>query len=637
MNRPAPLVHLFRVEVCFFAIGFCTFFALAQLSSLAAGAESQAVARFRKDVQPILVQYCYDCHGDGMSKGKVAFDELKSEADLLGKPELWSAVLKNLRANLMPPQKKPRPSQPEQERIANWIKYDAFGIDPNDPDPGRVTIRRLNRVEYRNTIRDLMGFDFKAEDELPPDDTGYGFDNIGDVLTVSPMLLEKYMQGAETIVGGALPRMGRVVNERTIPGSDFKRTEGEGKGDLLTFYKEATSAHTVKVAKPGDYHLIWELEVTGQFDFDPGRCRVTLKADGQERKQQEFGWYSNKRFSLESDHKWSAGEHRLALELHPLTPMDRKVNSLDLRIITARVQGPLEKKEWVRPKNFTRFFTQDPPANAAERHRYTRQVLSRFTEQAWRRPVEAPRIDRLVAIAEAVSKQPGKGFVDGIGQAMVAVLSSPRFLFRVEDVESKHLAAATQELRNIGARASRPQQAEQATAGGTPTLVAMSYPLVDEYALASRLSYFLWSTMPDEELFRLAASGELRKNLHLQATRMLADRRSEALVENFTGQWLQARDVEGIDINERVVLARDSGQEKELIRQRQEFLAQFTNRLANANQKNLTNNASQTNGFARGNRRRRYCRGCAPDRRYARPFRDHVLDQFRRYGFARRA
>ncbi|HKS37592.1 MAG TPA: DUF1587 domain-containing protein, partial [Verrucomicrobiae bacterium] len=132
-------------------------------------AENPAAAHFRKDVQPILVEYCYDCHGEGMNKGKVAFDEFKSDAELLGKHDLWSKVLKNLRGGLMPPEKKPRPSAEEVRRLEKWIKQEAFGIDPKDPDPGRVTIRRLNRVEYRNTIRDLMGFDFKVDDELPPD------------------------------------------------------------------------------------------------------------------------------------------------------------------------------------------------------------------------------------------------------------------------------------------------------------------------------------------------------------------------------------------------------------------------------------------------------------------------------------
>src|SRR2546428_13640005 len=134
----------------------------------------------------------------------------------------------------MPPEKKPRPSPQERDRLAEWIKFEAFGIDPKHPDPGRVTVRRLNRAEYHNTIRDLMGIDFNSEVEFPPDDTGYGFDNIGDVLTVSPMLLEKYMAAAKTIVSEAVPTVSKVIPERIIAGSGFHGADKNRKETLLS-------------------------------------------------------------------------------------------------------------------------------------------------------------------------------------------------------------------------------------------------------------------------------------------------------------------------------------------------------------------------------------------------------------------
>jgi hypothetical protein len=158
--------------------------------------------------------------------------------------------------------------------------------------------------------------------------------------------------------------------------------------------------------------------------------------------------------------------------------------------------------------------------------------LARFAAKAYRRPVDDRTITRLLAIAEGVYKAPGKSFEDGIAEAMIPLLASPRFLFRVEQTEA-------------------PGPGEK-------------YPELDEYALASRLSYFLWSTMPDEELYGLASTHELRKNLDHQVHRMVEDRRAQALVDNFVGQWLQVRDLEGININERVVLARDRGREHEL-------------------------------------------------------------------------
>ena len=146
-----------------------------------------------------------------MNKGNVDFDLLKLDPGAASNREVWLKVLKNVRAGLMPPSKKPRLSPEELTRLETWIKRDAFAVDPANPDPGRVTVRRLNRTEYRNTIRDLMGVEFDTDNEFPPDDTGYGFDNIGDVLTVSPMLLEKYLAAAKTIVNQTVPTVAKTM------------------------------------------------------------------------------------------------------------------------------------------------------------------------------------------------------------------------------------------------------------------------------------------------------------------------------------------------------------------------------------------------------------------------------------------
>ena len=156
----------------------------------------------------------------------------------------------------MPPAGKPRPSDQELALLADWIKREVFGVDSRDPDPGRVTIRRLNRVEYRNTVRDLTGFDFKAEEEFPPDDTGYGFDTIGDVLTVSPLLLEKYMQAAESIVAAAVPTVSRLVAERTYRGTEFRSAvAGAGNGDRMSAYKKAKVSRLYSADADGDYRF----------------------------------------------------------------------------------------------------------------------------------------------------------------------------------------------------------------------------------------------------------------------------------------------------------------------------------------------------------------------------------------------
>ncbi|MDB6108436.1 MAG: hypothetical protein JWR69_186 [Pedosphaera sp.] len=508
--------------------------------SAASAAELPAAAHFRKEVQPILTEYCFDCHADGANKGGISFDEFKSDEALVGNHDLWFAVLKNLRAGVMPPQKKPRPSPEELKKLERWVKFEAFGLDPKNPEPGRVTVRRLNRVEYHNTIRDLTRVDFDTETEFPPDDTGYGFDNIGDVLTLSPMLLEKYMDAAKSIVSKTVPITGRVVAETRIERS-FRRQEGgtsneSGKNALvMSYYKPASLSNTFQAGQAGHYQLVLDLASNEKFiddQFDYNKCRLVFKADGQELLRQDYIREGGKAFHYEFARDWQPGAHELSFALEPLTPGEQQVRSLTLRINSVTVRGPLEEKYWVAPKDYERFFTKAVPKSAADRHAYARELLRGFATKAFRRPVDDDTADRLVTLAEGLYKQRGQTFEAGVAHAMVAILTSPRFLFREEGMDLNP-----------------PGKAQSS---------------VDEYALASRLSYFLWSSMPDDELFRLAGAGQLRQNLAAQVKRMMADSRSESLVQNFTGQWLQARDIETVAIDARAVFAREEKADPEV-------------------------------------------------------------------------
>src|SRR5262249_46973934 len=160
-----------------------------------------------------------------------------------------------------------------------------------NPDPGRVTIRRLNRVEYHNTIRDLMGIEFKAEEEFPPDDSGYGFDNIGDVLTVSPLLLEKYFQAAETIVAAAVPTASTSIPERTYRGVELRGAERSQNGDRLALSRHAMVSRALNVGVAGTYRLALELAVQGDSRPDPLRCTVTVKLGDRELHRDTYGWH----------------------------------------------------------------------------------------------------------------------------------------------------------------------------------------------------------------------------------------------------------------------------------------------------------------------------------------------------------
>ncbi|MEC9056659.1 MAG: DUF1587 domain-containing protein, partial [Verrucomicrobiota bacterium] len=148
-----------------------------------------AAGEFESRIKPLLEQYCYDCHGDGASKGEVSLDDPEKGVHKLENQELWLKVWKNLRTDLMPPAKKDQPTVDERVELIAWIERKVFGLDPDNPDPGRVTMRRLNRVEYGYSIEDILGVKFNVNDAFPPDDTGYGFDTIGDVLSISPLLM----------------------------------------------------------------------------------------------------------------------------------------------------------------------------------------------------------------------------------------------------------------------------------------------------------------------------------------------------------------------------------------------------------------------------------------------------------------
>jgi hypothetical protein len=526
---------------------------------------SSAIAKYHSTIEPILQDRCFDCHSGKNNHTPIAFDALTTNDSIVKNPELWLKVLKNTRSHVMPPPDEDQPTPQEQATLENWIEYSAFGVDPDHLDPGRQTLRRLNRTEYHNTIMDLTGVDFDVDSQFPADDIGYGFDNIGDVLNVSPMLMEKYVQAAQNIVAQAVPPTARIMPVQTIPGSRFSdsrsggfRTGGGSRpggfrgGSLdLSYFTEAKVTHTFNVPADGDYRIVLDWNVRGGFDFVPAQCTVTYSDDSDELGKHEFAYHDNDSGTERLSMHWSAGAHRFSIALHPASsatppplpatmpttqpaaakdsknpPSANNTPSVSFRLLRVRLEGPMDPAHWPLAPGYRRFFSRgEPPTDSAGRRDYAREILGAFAIRAFRRPVPEQTLDRLVEISQSVSEAPGGTFERGVSQAMVAILASPRFLYRIES--------------------------------GEPGPADGPFVNVDEYSLASRLSYFLWSTMPDDELFKLAASGQLRKNLRAQVNRMLADPRSENLVENFTGQWLQSRAVGSVSINPHAVMQRE--------------------------------------------------------------------------------
>ena len=504
------------------------------IQSLTASAGDRVFESFQSEVEPILDSYCYDCHGFGTSKGGVTLDEFSSET--IRDHELWLRVLKNARAHIMPPQEEFQPSVEERARLLSWIKTGPFEIDLENPDPGKLTVQRLNRVEYQNTIRDLIGVEFVAADAFPADDSGEGFDNIGDILTLSPMLIEKYLDAANHIISEAVPTTARILPEHVLADEElvdlFSPTtieDDESDDDLqLSFYTPSSRTASYEIKTPGKYQVVLNLKpvsFSSFSGFDYNRCRFVFKIDGETKVEQEFEYISGKTFEYAFDYDWKPGDRNFTFEVEPLTSGLEKIKRLKMRIENLTIRGPFAREHWIQPENYDRFFPGEVPHDESLRTEYTRNLLRDFASRAYRRPVDEETVDQLTQLSEQVASQEGYTYEMGVSQAMVAILASPRFLFRQE-------AALSETAQD-------------------------EYPLIDEYSLASRLSYFLWSSMPDETLFRLAREGTLRDNLDTQLKRMMADKRSDAFIKNFSGQWLHARDIESVNISSLDVWLRD--------------------------------------------------------------------------------
>lgn len=481
---------------------------MAALFGLAAGQIHAASG----DSADLIRKYCFECHGDGARKGGVDLEALLGSGARSGQQREWEKAWKIVRHEFMPPVGADMPTEAERQSITDWILRDVFAVEASRPDPGRVTIRRLNRVEYENSVQDLFGADLAAEqsyssdgagavlrlrDRLPPDDTAYGFDNNGDFQTVSVGLLEKYFDLAEFITGRVIQEAPREPEQQL--GAAVKASRSK---------VDVTTSHAVDFVAPkaGRYRVDVQFTLGGWQDFG-GAYDFQLRIGDKPlaRDLVEIGGY--KRYRFTNTVELAAGTHPLVFTTDPRKPdFKGRTNHLELRSQVV-VTGPLGAEHAAFSEPHRRLFARGAaPADAAGREAYAREILERVATRAFRRPVDAATVDGLVAISRS---QPV--FERGIGQAISAILTSPRFFYRAE----------TQP---------RPDDPK-------------SIHLLDEYALASRLSYLLWLSIPDDELLRLAGEGRLRSNLRAQVKRMLVDRKSERFFEDFPGQWLRTRNV----------------------------------------------------------------------------------------------
>lgn len=421
---------------------------------------------------------------------------LQTAATLKTSRDAWEKIAKNLANRHMPPSGMPAPTEAERKTLVSYVRA-ATGA--NAPKPGRVTIRRLNRAEYNNTIRDLFGLDLHPADDFPSDDVGYGFDNIGDVLSMSPLLMENYLRAAQSVAEKVIYAPGTHIwhysganldAENSIPTDDGARE----------LYSNADLFARIRLPVEGDYKVTISAYQEKAGDAD---AKMAVKFNSVLLKIVDVSAVGTPQKYVVDFHA-PAGDAFVGggfvndyfRDKTATTPVEDR----NLFIRSIDIEGPFGSAIHVPPSQSRIIFVQPTPAT---RIQCERKILGSFAARAYRRPPTAAEIDKLVSIAE-LAHQNHDSFERGIQLGVTAALCSPNFLFRVEKPVTDSLSS---------------------------------------YEVASRLSYFLWSSMPDEELFARAAKNDLQKPdvLASEVQRMLKDPKAAALAENFAGQWLQTR------------------------------------------------------------------------------------------------
>ena len=501
----------------------------------AAADEASLKKQFDEQARPLLVRHCFECHAQDEPKGELRLDKLSLNFADDANREAWSTVLARLKSGEMPPKEKPRPPQEEIAVLIEWIRGN---VEPAEAAAraaqGRTVLRRLNRQEYQNTIRDLLAVDVDLTELLPEDSSAAGFDNVGEALHSSSFLMERYLDAADKALGVAianLPQPPLVKKRYTLDEERIVKTTTESvylkRDDALVMYSSSA----------------WNSITVGQFyPPDRGKYRVAISCYGHQSGAKPvifrvdagpmlmatknhlvdyFDARPDEPTIVEFvDHFEARNHFRISpyglATAHVLNKVGAdKYDGPGLAIQWIEVEGPLHDV-WP-PESHRRIFG-DMPQGPAPVYNYSKRVevvsddplpdaqriLKNFARRAFRRPVSDDDVQPLVKLVEAKMAD-GYSFEAAMRAALKGVLVSPHFLFLRES----------------------PGQ-------------------LDDFALASRLSYFLWSSMPDDELFNFAAEGKLSQPevLRGQVERMLNDPKAAAFTENFIGQWLGLRDID---------------------------------------------------------------------------------------------
>ena len=475
--------------------------------------------------QDLLARFCVGCHSDATRTAGFSLEGLDPRSPSQH-PQVWEKVLRKMASGEMPP---PGAPAPEQSSRAGFLRALEAALDAEAaarPNPGRTPARRLNRAEYSNAVRDLLALDIDFASMLPVDDSGYGFDTIAEVLTLSPALLDRYLFAARRIsrlavgLGPSKATKEIFVRDRE---TGFRRAGhgrpyrtalplGAERGAAFRYYFPLAGTYRIRAAVDrGDSRAANE-HVEASLAVEAGLRTVSVAFLAESSKPE--------RTRPEGDGP-EAPQPPLELRLDGVRwkLVDLPRGASPFRVRRVSVEGPFQPSGPGCTPSRRRIF-QCRPESAGEERPCAERILADLARQAYRRPVTKADLQPLLAMYESGRSE--GGFENGVARALEALLVAPGFLFRIE----------------------------RDPPGAVP---GTAYPASD-IELASRLAFFLWSSLPDDELLSAAEAGRLRMpgELERQARRMLADRRAGALAENFAGQWLELRKLDGAQPDRRL-------------------------------------------------------------------------------------
>ena len=509
------------------------------VSAQGTNAQATAAAPSATNSRQLMNRYCVACHNSRLETAGLDLSSLDL-AEVSEHAEIWEKVVRKLRTGTMPPPNRPQPTWDTRDAFASWLESSLDEGASAKTNPGRTeTLRRLNRTEYQNSIRDLLALDINTRTLLPPDESGYGFDNV-TVGDLPPALLDRYISAAQKISRLALGTTQTSLQADVIrvPADTTQEEHVPGlplgtRGGVLIPYT---------FAQDGEYDIQIRLARNRSGNIggmrNPGLHTLQLLLDRQSVatftvEKPERGDDSRVDSHLKIRIPVTAGPHDVGItflkngsslietERQPLQSHFNETRHprLTPAIYQVSVTGPYDPRGAGDTPSRNRLFVCQP-TELSEEEACARNIIASFMQRAYRRPVSNRDIDGPMGFYRA-GRSSGD-FDAGIGRALSAILINPAFLFRVELDAADRTAGEAYEITDL--------------------------------ELASRLSFFLWSSIPDDELLDAAIDGELSEpgELERQARRMLADPRSNNLASNFAGQWLLLRNLAAVSPNPRI-------------------------------------------------------------------------------------